>query len=58
MPRRSLLTAMERDGEAGKILGLLKQLADSGEVNQVRWIWLLKDGGGHHAVRWNHHRIA
>ncbi len=49
---------MERDGEAGKILGLLKQLADSGEVNQVRWIWLLKDGGGHHAVRWNHHRIA
>ncbi|KAI7837239.1 hypothetical protein COHA_008927 [Chlorella ohadii] len=33
---RSLLTAMERDGEAGKILGLLKQLADSGEVNQTQ----------------------
>lgn len=33
--RRSLLTAFEREGEAGKVLGLLKQLADSGEVNQV-----------------------
>ena len=37
LPCRSLLTAFERDGEAGKILGLLKQLGDSGDVNQVRW---------------------
>ncbi|PRW57868.1 programmed cell death 4-like isoform B [Chlorella sorokiniana] len=33
---RSLLTAFEREGEAGKVLGLLKQLADSGEVNQTQ----------------------
>ncbi|PSC74724.1 Programmed cell death 4 [Micractinium conductrix] len=33
---RSLLTAMEDDASAGKVLGLLKQLADSGEISQTQ----------------------
>ncbi|KAL4436793.1 hypothetical protein ABPG75_003932 [Micractinium tetrahymenae] len=33
---RSLLTAIEDEAQSGKVLGLLKQLADSGEVNQTQ----------------------
>ncbi|KAL4858246.1 Programmed cell death protein 4 [Chlorella vulgaris] len=33
---RSLLAAVEHEGQAGKVLGLLKQLADSGEVTQTQ----------------------
>lgn len=32
---RCLQAAFEREAEGGKVLGLLKQLADGGEVNQV-----------------------